>query len=149
VWERAAELDVHVIATVFAHQLEALGRMLQRFPEVRVSLDHCGFPALAGPDWSDAGPLFALADEPNLYCKVSTIVLDSAAAHGDVASFVSRLVSLFGAERVMWGSDFPQTHDRSYPELVALARRAFDGLTDAQREQCFTATALALWPSLA
>jgi L-fuconolactonase len=149
VWERAGELGAHVIVTVFAHQLEALGRMLRRFPEVRVSLDHCGFPALGGSDWNEAGPLFALADHPNIYCKVSSIVLDSAAAQGDAASFVSRLVSLFGAERLMWGSDFPQTHDRTYPELVALARSAFGGLTEAQREQCFTRTPRALWPSLA
>ena len=55
----------------------------------------------------------------------------------------------FGAERVMWGSDFSQTHDRSYPELVALARRAFGSLSEAEQHQCFVETPRSLWPSLA
>jgi predicted TIM-barrel fold metal-dependent hydrolase len=66
----------------------------------------------------------------------------------EAPAFVEQLVSRFGAERVMWGSDFSQTHDRSYPELVALARRAFCGLSNAQQQQCFVNTPRALWPSL-
>ena len=62
---------------------------------------------------------------------------------------MERLVGAFGSGRVMWGSDFCQTHDRSYVELVALARRSFSGLTEAQRQDCFVDTARALWTSLA
>ena len=141
VWEQAAELGAHVIATVFARQFEELRTLLRRYPEVRVSLDHCGFPDVAQPE-----PLFALADEANLLCKVSSVVLDSAG--GEPESFVEALVARFGAERVMWGSDFSQTHDRSYAELVALARCAFGGLSKAEQDQCFTGTARSLWPSL-
>ena len=150
VWERARELGAHVIVTVLGHQLAELGSLLERFPEIPVSLDHCGFVPLAAPPWDEARPLFELAEAPNLHCKVSSIVLDAAAAKGaDPASFVERLVGCFGAERVMWGSDFSQTHDRSYGELVALARAAFSTLSDADREQCFTTTAARLWPALA
>ncbi len=77
---------------------------------------------------------------------MSSIVLDS--MRDQAASFVEQLVSRFGAERVMWGSDFSQTHDRSYPELVALGRSAFAGLTEAQQQQCFVDTPRSLWPSL-
>jgi L-fuconolactonase len=142
VWREAARLGVHVIATVLRDQLPALQRVLRRHPNARVSLDHCGFP-----DPLDPKPLFALADEANLHCKVSSIVLDSM---GEKApAFIEQLVSHFGAERVMWGSDFSQTHDRSYRELVALARRSFGGLSEAQQQQCFVDTPRALWPSLA
>jgi predicted TIM-barrel fold metal-dependent hydrolase len=48
----------------------------------------------------------------------------------------------------MWGSDFCQTHDRPYAELVALAERAFRTLTPAQRERCFLDTPKQLWPGL-
>lgn len=142
VWERAADLGIPVIATIFASQLPDLREMLRRYPGVPVSLDHCGFVDPASPE-----PLFALADEPSLTCKVSSIVLESAGEEPE--TFVSALVARFGAERVMWGSDFSQTHDRPYTALVDLARRAFGALTDAEREQCFDATPRAVWRSLA
>lgn len=141
VWQEAVELGVHVIATILRPQLPALERVLRRYPELRVSLDHCGFPDPSHPE-----PLFELAARDNLYCKVSSVVLDSMAE--EAPAFVERLVSHFGAERVMWGSDFSQTHDRSYPELVALGRRAFAGLSESQQRQCFVTTPLSLWPSL-
>jgi len=142
VWRTAAELGAHVIVTILGHQLAELQAALRRFPDVRVSLDHCGFPDIAQPE-----PLFSLADEANLYCKVSSIVLE--AASGAPEAFVESLVARFGAERVMWGSDFCQTHDRSYGELVSLACTAFSSLSAAQQHQCFVATPLSLWPSLA
>jgi len=141
VWEAACALDAHVIVTIFANQLPELRTMLRRYPTLRVSLDHCGFP-----DVRRADPLFELSDEPNLYCKVSSVVLESAGAEPE--SFVSLLVGRFGAERVMWGSDFCQTHDRSYPELVALARRAFGELSNAEQRLCFVDTPRSLWRSL-
>ena len=58
-------------------------------------------------------------------------------------------VSGFGADRLLWGSDFCQTHDRSYAELVALGAGAFAGLTAADRALCQGANALRLWPGLA
>jgi predicted TIM-barrel fold metal-dependent hydrolase len=140
-WEQARSLGIHVIVTAFTHQLPELRRMLQRFPETPVSLDHCGFP-----DPGDPTPILEMASEPNLYCKVTSHVLESL---GEAAApFVERLVARYGAERVMWGSDFCQTHDRPYAELVALAERAFGALTPAQRKSCFVDTPKALWPGL-
>lgn len=49
----------------------------------------------------------------------------------------------------MWGSDFCQTHDRSYAELVALGAVAFAGLPREARDSCLGGTALRLWPGLA
>ena len=142
VWAKAATLGAHVIVTIFAHQLPELRKVLRRFPEVRVSLDHCGFPEVGSSE-----PLFEMAEERNLLCKVSSLVLESAGDSPE--SFVEELVGRFGAERVMWGSDFSQTHDRPYPELVALARRAFAGLRAADRERCFVETPRSVWRSLA
>ena len=142
VWQQAADLGAHVIVTAFENQLDELRSMLRRFPDVRVSLDHCGFVDAQKPE-----RLLALADEGNLFCKISSIVLASAGE--ECGAFVESLVGAFGSERVMWGSDFCQTHDRSYVELVALARRGFSGLSDAQRQDCFVDTPRLLWTSLA
>ena len=144
-WECAAKHGAHVIVTIFARQLPELRRVLERFPEVPVSLDHCAFPDVAAPE-----PLLAMADLSNLNLKVTTHVIDAAAENdGDPASFVGRLVERFGADRIMWGSDFCQTHDRSYDELVTLGRSAFAALDPASQAACLGGTAHRLWRGLA
>ncbi|MGH7287964.1 MAG: amidohydrolase family protein [Myxococcota bacterium] len=144
-FERAAELGAHVVVTIFAHQLPELRAVCERFPGVKVSLDHCGFPELAKEPWREASSLFALAELPNLHCKLTTHVLDRAARQGDPRSFVRALVDHFGARRVMWGSDFSQTHDRPYAELVRLGREAFAGLAVHEQTDCLGGTAVRMW----
>ena len=106
-----------------------------------MSLDHCGFCDVAHPE-----PLLALARFENLHLKVTSIVIDAAiAVAGTARPFIGRLAGAFGSERLMWGSDFGQTHDRSYTELVRLGIDAFGGLSSTQQEACLGGTALRLW----
>jgi predicted TIM-barrel fold metal-dependent hydrolase len=74
-------------------------------------------------------------------------VLEGAGEHA--AAFVELLVDRFGAERLVWGSDYPQTHDRSYAELVALGRDACAGLAPADQARVLGENAQRLWPALA
>jgi len=140
-WEVARERGAHVIVTILPHQLEELEHVLERFPDTPVSLDHCAF-ALGDPGARER--LFALARFDALHLKVSTHNLDE----GDPAATVRALVGGFGAERLMWGSDYCQTHDRPYAALVDLARRAFGSLSDADAETCLSETPRRLWPAL-
>ena len=147
IWHRATELGAHVIVTIFPHQLDELDQVLGRFPEIPVSLDHCAF-ALGSPETRSR--VFDLARHPNLHLKVSTHVLDEAVAEeGSARPLIRALVDDFGADRLMWGSDYCQTHDRSYAQLVELARDSFGGLAPADQEACLFGTARKLWPALA
>ena len=147
IWDRAAELGAHVIVTILPHQLDELDVVLKQFPKTPVSLDHCGF-ALSSPDSRDR--LFELAAHTNLNLKISTHNLDDAVRiDGHARGLVRTLVDRFGANRLMWGSDYCQTHDRSYGELVALARDAFSELSPEDRIACFAETPRRLWPDLA
>ncbi len=126
--------------------------MLERHPGVPVVLDHCGFPDLrGGPPFTGAAPLLALAEHPGLHLKVTSHVLEAAGADDPAAAgaFVEHLVAAFGAERLVWGSDYPQTHGRTYAELVALGRDACRALSDADQARVLGENALRLWPSLA
>ena len=60
----------------------------------------------------------------------------------------SGCTTTFGAERLVWGSDYPQTHDRSYAALVELGRDACAGLPAADRDRFLGGNALRLWPEL-
>ena len=140
-WEQAAASAAHVIVTVFESQFDELAGVLGRFRDVAVSLDHCGFCDIARPE-----SLEELVQFENLHLKVTTNVIDAAAAvEGTARPFVKRLAGAFGAERLMWGSDFCQTHDRPYPELVRDGIEAFADLTSAQQGACLGGTAGRLW----
>jgi L-fuconolactonase len=141
-WERALSLGAHLIVTIMGpHQLPELVRFLEAFRDAPISLDHCGFPSAAEPE-----SFLALARYPKLHLKVTTHVIDAGFEHdGEPELFVARIAREFGAERMMWGSDFSQTHDRSYAELVALGRRAVAGLSAREREACLGGTVARLF----
>jgi L-fuconolactonase len=137
IWRAADRLRVRMSVALLPVELDALAAVLAKFPHHRVMLDHCGF---AGLD-----ELAPLAAHQHLYLKVTTNVLDAAS---DPRDFVDGLVASFGASRLAWGSDYSQTHDRSYTELVELASYACSRLATPDRERFLGGTALELWPEL-
>ncbi len=145
VWAVAEHHRLPVVVTLLAAHLPALADALPRLPAIPLALDHCGFA-----DFTHGVPdeLAALARAPNLALKVSTIALDHAAAHGDVRELLAELVARFGADRLMWGSDYSQTHDRPYGDVVEYARHAASKLGDHDRDAFLAGTARAYWPEL-
>lgn len=151
VWEEALRLGIPIVVTILARQIAKLAGALRRFPTAPVALDHCGFPDLrGGPPYERARALLELATFPNLRLKVTSHVLRQAEKDpAGPAGFVDHLAGHFGASRLMWGSDYSQTHDRSYADMVALAQRAAANLGDGDRARFLAGTALELWPELA
>jgi len=150
-WAAAVELDVRIVVALLPPDLPRLRRRLAQFPGVPVVLDHCGFPDLTGgPPYLGAAELFALAEFEALHLKITSHLLEAAEAEGDPCgqALVELLVRVFGASRLVWGSDYPQTHDRSYRELVELGRLACARLTTADRDLVLGANARRLWPAL-
>jgi predicted TIM-barrel fold metal-dependent hydrolase len=147
---RADELGVPVVVFATADQLPALGNALERYPDVPVALDHCGFPLPEeGPASGRDEALRALARFENLHLKVTTRVLEPIEADGgDPRRWIASLADRFGIERLMWGSDFPASHARSYAEHAELARHCVEPFSAADRERFLAGTALALWPEL-
>jgi L-fuconolactonase len=147
----AESLGIPVVVTILSRQIAKLERALRRFPGVAMALDHCGFPDLrGGPPYEKAAGLLGLAELPNLRLKVTTHVLRLAEKDAaGPAAWVDWLARHFGAERLLWGSDYSQTHDRGYAEMVDLAQRSCVGLSEADRMRFLGGTALELWPELA
>jgi predicted TIM-barrel fold metal-dependent hydrolase len=144
VWEGCADLGLRVVVACLPEHLPRLSRILDRFPEQAVVLDHCGF---VEPRDFDA-ELLPLSRHANLHCKATSHVLQAAEAQGGATVILARLVAEFGAERIVWGSDFPQTHDRPYADLLALARGACADLSQRDRDLVLGGTAARLWPEL-
>ncbi|MEX2267109.1 MAG: amidohydrolase family protein [Acidimicrobiia bacterium] len=143
-WDEIATLEVPVVVTILAHRLAELAATIPNIPSVPLALDHCAFA-----DFSHGVPdeLSALAVFPNLYLKVSSNALDLMAAHGDPAEVVAELAGRFDG-RLMWGSDYSQTHDRPYGELVEWGRAATAKLSPEHRAGYLGDNAVMMWPEL-
>ncbi len=143
VWEAAQRLGARIIVTLLPLQLDELDLALQRHPDALVSLDHCAF-ALGEPE--TRARLLELSAHPGLHLKLTTHNLDEAVEHeGSARPQVGALVEAFGAERLMWGSDFCQIHDRPYAALVDLARDACVELAPAARDAILGGNTDRIW----
>ena len=136
VWDAVRRLGLRVSAATLPEYLPALDEALAAHPDVILALDHCGFAPEAIGDYAHLS---------NLYLKVTPHVLDA----GDPAAMLQRLAEQFGLDRIMWGSDYSQTHDRPYLELADQARAACSNMSTSEQAQFLGGTALALWPELA
>jgi L-fuconolactonase len=127
-----------------------LRNLLDRYTDVPVALDHLGVIGVPAEGPALPQELLDLAEFPNVHCKLTTVSLYRAERAGvPYAEFFGPLFERFGADRVMWGSNYPNTYDRPYPQMVEFARDALAYLDTSEQEWVFGRTALRLWPELA
>lgn len=77
---------------------------------VELVIDHCGWPDTSvGCRQPGFRAVCALAERPRTWAKLSGAFRFSQSAwpHDDVVPFVRQLVDRFGAQRCIWGSDWP------------------------------------------
>ncbi|GAC1327289.1 MAG: amidohydrolase [Collimonas sp.] len=97
-------------ALVLPRHLPALLRFAERYPDLPIVIDHAAKPQIASAilePWRAS--MSRLAALPQVYCKLSGLVTE-AAADWQVAQlqpYVAHVLAVFGAQRVIWGSDWP------------------------------------------
>ncbi|WP_080406989.1 amidohydrolase family protein [Burkholderia ubonensis] len=156
VWAAADSLQLPIIVFPLVHGADshdaarnAMRRVLKlarRYPNVRVVLDHCGWPSLsAAPDYGITGVYRQLAAQKNIYLKVTTVNFNALHTHGISASaFMRHAVDTFGADRIMWGSDLGNT-SLPYPKMVDEAIAATASLSETERKQVLRDTGHAVF----
>jgi predicted TIM-barrel fold metal-dependent hydrolase len=149
-WECAGELGLSICLQMSAKAFPQMIRMIERFPKVRVILDHMGRPALEdGPPYALAESLFSLAKYPTVYLKLTQRnFTESRKGKATPETFFPKLVSVFGASRIAWGSNYPSS-EGSLSDLLALATSSLRGLPASDQEWIFAKTAQTLYPALA
>jgi L-fuconolactonase len=150
-WECAGDLGISVATNVHGTGagLEQIKSTLGRFPRVRLIIDHLGRPPVEdGPPYNAAKDYFALANFPNVYLKLTPSGLNTVLKGKATAdTLVPKLVSVFGADHIAWGSNYPASPG-TMSEIVAASRLALRTLSDADRSLVLAKTAQQLYPVL-
>jgi len=120
---------------VRTRELPSAVETVKHHPEVRFVIDHAAKPRIAAGGWDAAweAALAPMADLPNVTCKVSGLYTEAdwrSWTPEQVEPYVRRVIDWFGAERCMFGSDWPVALLAASYEQVVTTTRALVGNDD-------------------
>jgi len=132
-------------ALVLPRHLPALLRFAKRYPQLPLVIDHAAKPQIADARMEPWRSLISqLAALPQVYCKLSGLVTESS-ADWEVAQlqpYASHVLAAFGAERVIWGSDWPVLNlAADYGHWLSATEALLAGLEPWQKQQVMGANA--------
>ncbi|MER9136146.1 amidohydrolase family protein [Mesorhizobium sp. M0830] len=146
---RLADYGFSFDLQVFASQMEGAAGLARGCPDVTFVLQHAGMLEDTSPEgraaWKEGMKL--LASCPNIATKLSafgTFIHRNDPAF--IADMVATTVRLFGANRCMFGSNFPiERLWTTYGELLSAFLEAASGLSKKARSAIFNDTAARLY----
>ena len=131
--------DLAFDALVLPRHLPALLAFAQRYPALRIVIDHAAKPPIAsGEHAAWAADLRCLAALPQVHCKLSGMLTEAGPGWtlADLQPYASIVLEAFGAQRVIWGSDWPVVNLVSdYAGWIAASAYFLDGLSEQEMAQ--------------
>jgi predicted TIM-barrel fold metal-dependent hydrolase len=149
---RAGELGLPVLVLGrHAQGLAAVRRLAGRYPATPFVIDHF---AHVGPaaHADDEQALLDLSGLHNVHVKLALHHQLSSEDYpwADLHPLQAKLLAAYGAERLMWGSNFPMfLPDPTYQERLDAVRVAFPFASAEDRAMVLGGTAARLWPAQA
>jgi len=130
------DLEVRPLHLVVAAQLAAA------LPHLRLVLDHLGKPnVVTGPDSEWIEGMRSLGSCPSVWAKVSGLVTEAnwtSWTVDDLRPFVNHARSVFGAGRLLFGSDWPVCQLAApYERVVSVAQELMGDLDRMARARVF------------
>lgn len=138
-----AEQGLCLDGLVRVPHLAALERLARRMPELPIVIDHAAKPRIGAAggyaEWHSA--IAPLAERSNVFCKFSGLLTECAGAPAEaIEPYARAIIDMFGAERVMWGSDWPVLElAATYADWLGLARSLVPA---SMQEDVFVRTAM-------
>lgn len=129
-------------------QLRDAIRLVEQFPHVRFTFDHIGKPGIkAGLVEPWKAEIRALAQFPNIVCKISGVVTEAdqeAWTYDQIAPYIAHAIEVFGFDRVMFGGDWPvmELAHCTYPQWVAIVDRIVAGASPEDQRKLFRDNAI-------
>ena len=132
---------------VYERQLPSVVRFLERCPDQPMVLDHLGKPIIeGGPSRVWKEHIRAIAEHPQVYCKVSGLVTEAdwgKWSPADFYPFLETVAEAFGPERLMVGSDWPVCllAARDYAQVMELVHGFFKDWPEEAKNALYGGTA--------
>ncbi|MCF8714705.1 amidohydrolase family protein [Joostella atrarenae] len=96
---------------VFPHQLGAVLEFVKRFPNIKFVIDHIAKPYIKDGFYEGWAVLMTeIAKQPNVYCKLSGMITEAdykTWTYHALLPYMQLVLNAFGADRILFGSDWP------------------------------------------
>jgi L-fuconolactonase len=132
---------------VYPKQLSAAIELVSKFPEQRFIIDHLAKPEIRtrnSASWS--ANIKEIAKAPNVSCKLSGMVTEADWNHWkpqDFKPYLDIVFEAFGAERLMFGSDWPVCLlAASYQQVLKIIEEYLKGQSASVKERIFGGNAV-------
>jgi len=147
--EHAAAKNIPVCMQMKQEGIPLLRQIMDKFPKVTILLDHLSrTPFEDGPPYARAADFLALAKYKQVYLKITPInVTPKTWGKGTPETFFGKVIDTFGADRIGWGSNFPNSIG-TMKEILTAAQKAFSFAKASDQDWIFGQTALAMYPRL-
>jgi predicted TIM-barrel fold metal-dependent hydrolase len=146
-WRRCAQLKVPMTLLMPATRLPEVHPLIEANPDLQVVIDHMADSPLDHPEQLEL--LLALARYPKVFVKISHMWSLSVHAYPypDAMAQAKRLYEVFGAKRLMAGTDWPiSLPKQTYAQTVALYRDHLDFASPQDHVQMLSQTVQEVWP---
>ena len=140
---KLAEKDLAFDLLVDPSNLAASTQLVSHCPDTTFVLDHIGKPNIAKGDqgelaaWSHS--INELAKNKNVSCKISGMVTEAdwkAWEEKDFKRYFDVVLNAFGADRIMYGSDWPVCKlAATYEQVAQLAEYLIQDLSPSEKEK--------------
>jgi L-fuconolactonase len=135
--------DFPIDLLVHTRHLPHIAELLKRYPTIRAVIDHAAKPQIAErimqpwQEWMER-----ISGYKNVMCKLSSLITQADLKHWtsrDIAPYVRHVVYVFGANAVMFGSDWPYCLlGGSYKDVLEALRAALpEGMTSEELSAVF------------
>jgi L-fuconolactonase len=127
-WEMADDLGLVIVLMPFRGDLpngmKIIGELADRYPNVRIEIDHFGFPTPGmSPTFGLSPQHLALSAHKNVYYKYTSLLIEQfIAVKTPPKALLEFLVGHYGADHIVWGSDVGNTAGDSRPCSTARPR---------------------------
>jgi L-fuconolactonase len=132
-------------ALVRPRHLPRLIQLRAQFPDLPMVINHAAKPNIAAGQWEPwASDLRRVANDGRTLCKLSGLVTEAApdADAEQLQPYADLIIDAFGADRVMWGSDWPVVLGAAgYDPWRAMAQALTAERSTAERAAIFGGTA--------
>lgn len=133
---------------IYHPQMRDAIELVRRLPQVTFVLDHLGKPGIKdGLSEPWRSELRALAEYPNVTCKLSGAITEADHAHwtyDQVAPYLVHVLDVFGFRRTLFGGDWPVLElAATYPQWVAMVDRVTAGASAEDLRSLYRDNAIA------
>ncbi len=137
-----AARDIPYDVLIRLPSLHTVAPLAEKVPNLRMVVDHIAKPAIAAGDIDDwAKHMREIAQHPNVWCKVSGMITEADPANwtpADLTPYVQTVLSAFGADRLLFGSDWPVCLlAGSYKQVWDALHEALGPLSEADHTKIF------------